>query len=353
MSQNKVDRQILIVSDTDDEVRTVRELLEHDYPDLLSANNEETGLQLFREHKPVLLVLVFKELEKAERFYLMLYRQCPTIQEIPHQTLLLCKSNESEAAFSLCRNGTLDDYLINRPLHDPYRLRLAVHQAQERQAGQSQSVSTHRQLSHIGTDLRHLDSFVSKALTGGQSLHAETLTAFREFSSRLSQEIDRFEASKVGNKLQEAQHWMDQFGTGYRKQSEHLVEQSFPPPQAEVLLVDDDDMYREMLATMMEEVNFHVTHADCGTAALAEMRKRRPDIVLLDYNMPGLDGMGTLRQMKDDPELRQIPVVMLTGVNARETVKEVIMSGAAGFIVKPSNRPTILAKIRNLLPKTN
>ncbi|MDP2810324.1 MAG: response regulator [Rhodocyclaceae bacterium] len=75
--------------------------------------------------------------------------------------------------------------------------------------------------------------------------------------------------------------------------------------------------------------------------------------MLLDYGMPGLDGMATLRRMKDDPELRQIPVAMLTGVNARETVKEVIMAGAAGFIVKPGNRSTILARIRNLLPKTS
>ncbi len=351
MSQDTPDRPILIVSDEADEVRTVRDLLQQDCPKLFGADNEEAGLRLFAEREPALLVLAFQELERSERFYLMLYRQCPTIQEIQHQTLLLCKSNEAEAAFSLCRNGTLDDYLVNRPMHDPLRLRLAVQQALARLTGRSQSTAVNRQLSNIGSDLRHLDSFVGKALTGGQARQAEALNAFREFAGRLSQELDRLEASKVEGKLQQAQQWVQQFGEDYREQAERVGSHGFPPATPEVMLVDDDDVYRDMLGAMLEEVEVRVSLADGGEAALAEMRKRRPDIVLLDYNMPGLDGMATLKQMKGDPELRQIPVVMLTGVNDRETVKAVITGGAAGYIVKPSNRPTILAKIRNLLPK--
>lgn len=388
MSQDKTERPILIVSDDAEELRAVRDLLQNDCPNLFGADNEDTGLRLFAEREPALLVLVFQELEGAERFYLMLYRQCANIREIAHQTLLLCKSNESEAAFSLCRSNTFDDYLINRPMHDPYRLRLAVHQARERQAGRTQSAAVNRQLSHIGSDLHHLDSFVSKALTGGQSHQAEALQAFREFAGRLTRELDQFqsrmsdsalgeaakaiersglrqqfdqlrqnrvepEVRQVEGKLQVAQQWVQEFGEGYREQVEQVTGHEFPPAPPEVMLVDDDDVYREMLGAMLEEVELRVVLAEGGAEALAQMRKRPPDIVLLDYNMPGLNGMETLRQMKEDPELRQIPVVMLTGINARETVKEVIMAGAAGFIVKPSNRPTILAKIRNVLPKTN
>lgn len=100
---------------------------------------------------------------------------------------------------------------------------------------------------------------------------------------------------------------------------------------------------------MLEEVGFRVFQYESGEAALIEMRRRRPDIVLLDYQMPGLGGLGTLREMKVEAELRQVPVVMLTGANARETVREVVMNGAAGFLVKPSNRPIIIAKIEEVL----
>ncbi|MDO8959941.1 MAG: response regulator [Rhodocyclaceae bacterium] len=389
MTQDKKeDRPILVVSDDAEEVRVVRELLLHDFSNVFSADSEEAGVRLFQERLPAVLVLVFQELERSERFYLMLYRQCPTIHEIPHQTLLLCKSNESEAAFSLCRNGTFDDYLINRPLHDPLRLRLAVQQALARQAGRTESVSVQRQLAHIGSDLHHLDLFVNKALDGGQAHQAESLKAFRDFASRLTRELDQFEAHMnqaaagvaakvieksglrqqfdglrrdrvepdvrhIESKLQEAQQWAKQFDKDYRAQAVKVASHEFPPAHPEALLVDDDEVYREMLGIMLEEVGLRITQAASGEAALAEMRKHPPDIVLLDYNMPGLDGAETLERMKADPELRQIPVIMLSGVCTREVMLGVSKLGAAGFIVKPSNRPTILAKINSLLPRAD
>lgn len=155
---------ILIVGDEAEEVRTVRDLFFKDGWELFSADTEEVGLRLFEERRPALLVLDFLELEHAERFYLRLYRQCLAIQEIPHQTLLLCKSNEIEAAFSLCSNGTLDDYLVNRPMHDPLRLRLAARQALAQGDRRTRSTSMMRELSHIGSDLRHLDKYLSHSL---------------------------------------------------------------------------------------------------------------------------------------------------------------------------------------------
>jgi|GEM_PF-630653 len=387
MTQDKKEeRPILIVSDDAEEVRAVRDLLQHDYANLIIADNDEAGLRLFPERQPALLILVFQEMVRSERFYLMLYRQCQTIREIPHQTLLLCKSNESEAAFSLCHNNTFDDYLINRPLHDPYRLRLAVQHALTRQAGRSESATVQRQLSHIGSDLRHLDTFVNKALEGGQGHHDESIKAFRDFASQLTKELDQFEThmnnaargqaakvleksglrqqfdelrrtgvapevQKVEGKLQEAQQWAHQFDKDYREQAVKVTSREFPPAQPEVMLVDDDEIYRDMLGVMLEEIELRVTLADSGEAALAAMRTRRPDIVLLDYNMPGLNGIDMLRLMKRTPEFHQIPVIMLTGEKSREAVKEMIMAGAVGYIVKPSNRPTILAKIRSVLSR--
>ncbi|MDY0013937.1 MAG: response regulator [Rhodocyclaceae bacterium] len=376
-------RPILIVSNDADETRTLRNLLERDGSPLLGADNEVEGIRNFQQHRPVMLVLAFSELTKAERFYLMLYRQCPTIRETPHQTLLLCKANESEAAFSLCRNGTFDDYLINRPMHDPLRLRLAVHQALLRQSGHGQTMALNQQLSHIGSDFAHLNAFIDKTMAGGKALQGDAIQTLRQFSSRLSQELDQFEAQmkavvageraglsqqldrlrrdciepdtrQLAGTLEKSALWIQQFDDGYQEQTARIKSQTFPPAEPEVMLVDDDEIYREMLSTLLEEVQMRVTQADSGEEALSKMRQRTPDLVLLDFNMPGLDGLAVLQQMKSDPTLHPVPVVMLTGVHARETVRDVIQAGAAGFIVKPSNRPTILAKIQSVLqqPRT-
>lgn len=386
MSQEKSKPTLLIVSDDADEMHSVRELLKHDDWEVFSANGEDLGLRLFEERRPGLLVLAFQDIEGSERFYLRLYRQCAEIRDIPHQTLLLCKNTEAEVAFTLCRNGTLDDYLVNRPMHDPLRLRLAVHQALAHRDRRSKSASMKRELSHIGSDLRYLDDHLTKALTGGQQKQAESLQAFRDFSSRLNRELEQFqsfmsdatrsetaslversglrqqfermrqervepEARAMEGRLQENQQWSQKLLTDYRELADRVGNHDFPPAEPEVMLVDDDDVYREMLAAMLEEVGLRARAVESGEAALLEMRKWPPSIALLDYNMPGLNGLATLREIKDDPELRRIPVVMLTGLHDRDTVRDVITAGAAGFIVKPSNRPTILAKIRNLLPK--
>lgn len=384
MSDEGVNRRVLIVGDQADEVRTVRDVLQHDLNELSSADDIETGLRLFQEKLPALLVLSFRELEKAERFYLMLHRQCPTIKDIRHQTLLLCKSTEAELAFSLCKSGTLDDYFVNRPLHDPFRLRLAVVHALARKDMRSQSAIATQQLSQIGSDIRQLDTFIGRAMATGHGHQAESIAAFREFASHLMQELEklsvhprvlspddstvsgepgglRMKIEQLRNEIveprvrqldgsfTEAKDWLRHFEDGYREKAVSLPVPDAPQKQREVMLVDDDDVYREMLGAILEEVEISVSSAASGEAALAEMSRHHPDIVLLDYAMPGLNGMEVLKAMKRDPALKEIPVVMLSGSKDRQTVNDAIIAGASGFIVKPSNRPTILAKIQGLL----
>jgi len=100
MTQDKTDRPILIVSDDAEEVRSVRDLLQHDFPNIFCADSEEAGLRLFQERLPAVMVLAFQELERSERFYLRLYRQCQTIREIPHQTRCSAKATNPKPHFS-------------------------------------------------------------------------------------------------------------------------------------------------------------------------------------------------------------------------------------------------------------
>jgi DNA-binding response OmpR family regulator len=378
-------RRILIVSDSADELRSVQDLMTADLGGYWSTDDDTQALKLFAEKQPAVLILAYQEIERAERFYLTLFRQCSQIQEIPHQTLVLCKNTEAELAFTLCQSGTIDDYVVNRPLYDPFRLRLSVRQALDRRSVRQESVRLNKQLSGVGKDLDRLDAFVGNSLAAGERSQQEALKAFDDYAHRigshlhqlehslrdpalgnaiqildhglLSQQFDRVrqkaiepETRRVQERLQKSGAWIRQFSEHYTERLQPLRDEPFPAALPEVMLVEDDPAYLDMLRIMLDNAGFRVITAECGEAALTELHRRRPDIMLLDYRMPGIDGVETLRRMKADPDLRNLPVIMLTAISERDVVNKSIHLGAQDFIVKPSDRDTILAKILVHLP---
>lgn len=386
MNKDKPEKKILIVSDSADELRSVQDLLTPDLGGYWCADHDTEALNLFTEKQPAVLILAFLEIEKAERFYLTLFRQCSQIQNIPHQTLVLCKNTEAEHAFSLCLSGTVDDYVVNRPLYDLFRLRLSVRQALDRRLVHQQSTGLSRQLAGIGKDLHWLDDYVGKALASGERRYQDTLQAFNDYNrhlgnhlsqlenslsepapghavpmldrSVLSQQFDQvrrkamgLEAHQVQQYLRESGTWLKQFSESYREHLKPLRRGPFPPPLPEVMIVEDDPVYREILDTMLHDAGFRTVHAANGEEALAGLNRRRPDIMLLDYRMPGLDGIATLKRMKSDANLRAVPVIMLSAISEKDVVSKSIQIGAMGFIVKPGDRQTILGKIMAHLPQ--
>lgn len=112
----------------------------------------------------------------------------------------------------------------------------------------------------------------------------------------------------------------------------------------EILLVEDDPADVELTQYMMKQskiwINLHVVHD--GLAAMAFLRREaryaeapRPDMILLDLNLPGMDGRDVLALVKGDPSLKTIPVVVLTTSQAEEDVLKTYSLGANCFITKP------------------
>ena len=103
-----------------------------------------------------------------------------------------------------------------------------------------------------------------------------------------------------------------------------------------VLLVDDDDDIRTIAKFSLSRLGgFDVMEASGGIQALKAVRKRTPDVILVDMMMPGMDGWEVLRELKADPELAHIPVVMITIVEERELGYSL---GAVEYLTKPVNR---------------
>ena len=115
-----------------------------------------------------------------------------------------------------------------------------------------------------------------------------------------------------------------------------------------ILVVDDTPKNVKLLADILAVKGYGVRTADSGESALASIRERRPDLVLLDVMMPGLDGYAVCREIRDDPATRALPVVLVTALDASERLRG-LEAGADDFITKPISQPELLARVKSLL----
>jgi putative two-component system response regulator len=116
-----------------------------------------------------------------------------------------------------------------------------------------------------------------------------------------------------------------------------------------VLAVDDDPGALSALADALGTLGFEVVQAANGETALELARDRQPDVVLLDVQMPGMDGFEVCRQLKADPHLLLVPVVFLTGHGSRRARLEGLEAGATDFLNKPCDLVELEVRVRNLV----
>src|SRR5262245_3678987 len=117
--------------------------------------------------------------------------------------------------------------------------------------------------------------------------------------------------------------------------------------EARILVVDDTPQNIKVLDAMLTPRGYEVIPAESGQEALAKVASERPDLVLLDIVMPGMDGYEVCRRVRSDPATALLPVVMITASGEQEKVSA-IEAGADDFITKPLDQAELLARIRSL-----
>ena len=115
-----------------------------------------------------------------------------------------------------------------------------------------------------------------------------------------------------------------------------------------ILVVDDNGPTLRIIKGMLEH-DYDVTIVNSGMNAIKALGKKRPDLILLDYEMPVCDGRQTLEMIRSDKESAQIPVVFLTGVNDREHIEAVLSLRPAGYLLKPPDKRRIVEAIKSAL----
>jgi DNA-binding response OmpR family regulator len=117
-----------------------------------------------------------------------------------------------------------------------------------------------------------------------------------------------------------------------------------------ILIIEDDKFLRELIAQKLVKEGYETSEAIDGEEGIKKVQETKPDLVLLDLILPGIDGFEVLSKMREDPSLAQIPVIILSNLGQKEDVERGLKLGAVDYLIKAHFTPgEIIEKIKNAL----
>lgn len=364
---------ILIVSDNEGELEEIKLHLSGGFSRIYDVQDEDVAIHLFEKRRIAVLLLAFKSIHRAEAFYLKLFRNCESIYEIPHQVVVFVARSELERAYELCRREIFHSFVIIRPMLSEHFLRLSVIQALEKRAAHLKLHRGRELLKRLGGQFARIRKEFEQLMSDNKTLRDDQRTVQQSLAKSIDHRLGMFCESLMGKEMQKVVTVHDSAAlnneftqlrekdiagqleffhekmdktldcwTGSLEKHLSLMEQSSDdvqeveqliPPQ--ILLIDDDDIQRHMLSSVLTAEGYDVQQAANGKEGMSMLLNKTPDLVLLDYEMPELDGATLLRKVRNSPNLKNLPVVMLTGHSEKEVVKVCLESGANDYLVKP------------------
>lgn len=376
--------RLLLACDAPADAEAVRRLLTVQAA-ALTVCSETSKLQAaFDRTLPHVLLLAFPTLEAAQQCCVQLYRHSGLVHTHPHRTLLLCARDEVERAFELCRTGHFDDYVPFAPLPDDApRLAMSVHLALQALAAaqgpaQAQFLAQARRIAELQTLLEAQITLgrahTEQARQTASVAQSKISDALHDFSRRVlesgldqalsvrhplqvEQAFGRLHAESIQPPLQQAaqalqpmSRWVDQLGAELAAplQSAAAGAQQASRARPLVLVVDDDGFLCKVLSRILS-VRYEVQLAASGAMAMAMVRLRSPDLILMDVELPDANGVDLTRRLKKTAPYSGIPIIMLTGHSDRQVLVDSRGAGAADFIVKPFERELVLKKVAEQL----
>lgn len=120
-----------------------------------------------------------------------------------------------------------------------------------------------------------------------------------------------------------------------------------------ILIVEDEPMVMELITTRLILAGYTTYSARNGELALERIAEVKPSAMILDINMPGLDGFGVLERLKESGVIAQLPTLVLTARNSPEDVRRAVTLGARDYLAKPFNDEQLLGRVARLVRKVN
>lgn len=379
--------RILVACESDADAEQIGAMLTHEFDNVATSSKEEHFAADFDAALPDIVVLGFHALEAAERCHLGLYRHSKFAHAKAHRSIVLCSRENVRRAFELCRKGYFDDYVLFWPMvFDSTRLAMSIIVA-GRSLQTSQSDAANRRLFDSADIAGSLESELDEQLQTGRShlsrLDHEFSTVERELSvleTHFELDLappDPAEFSPTPSVMSEARAGATRRTTdGVRRAVGRSREQVAPltawmdnvkrdlSPQLEavrtirtlaaerlpvVLAVDDDEFQCRILTRLLESMRCQVHVAHDGSDAFATLGRHRPDLILMDIELPDTDGIALTRRIKAIPTFEKTPIVMITGHSEPQTIASSIKAGASDFVVKPFERAVLVKKLARFI----
>lgn len=321
------DAKVLVASDNADDARLIQRQLKADFAHVQLSTDADRWLEDFEQHAPDVLVLAFDRLDKAQHYYLGLYRLGGG-QQHPHRTVILCAKDEVQAVFELCKKAYFDDYVLYWPhSHDGPRLAMslwiACREMTSQRPGVPQPAELYAHARHVG----ELDRLISREVDAvGQQIPAGVAGAAVDAWARHLKGV--IEPALAGTRL--------------------LTEQ-IRRIRPVVMVVEDDEFARTLVGRALDPLAWETMFAVDSAMALAQLQRHRPDIILMDIHLPGLDGVALTQRLKASPHLAGIPIVIMTGDSSRAVLASSMGAGASAFVVKPFTRESLTGKLQAVL----
>ena len=116
-----------------------------------------------------------------------------------------------------------------------------------------------------------------------------------------------------------------------------------------ILVVEDQDDNRQILRDLLGNAGYDLTEAEDGEQAIAAVARRRPDLILMDIQLPVMDGYEATRRIRTNPDLRSVPIIAVTSYALAGDEDKALAAGCNGYVTKPYSPRDLLAKVRTYL----
>ncbi len=345
--------RILVVGDNADDLAQIKRVLSDEFENVEATALADRAVSEFERVEPQVLVLAYKDLDRSQQYYLGLLRKSSMAHGHPHRTLLLCGKDDVRSAFDLCKKEYFDDYILYWPqAQDGHRLAMSVWIACRELAAAHAAGPGPAELAEHVKRIEAMDKAIGVQVAEG-ARHAaaaqESMArARRDAGPGAGPEQLRRALTASQEDMKPVSAWAEKLGAavaphmaGLRDLAEHM---QLSRPM--VLVVDDDAFAAKLIVKALEHQPWDIVFAADASRALTLLKRARPNVILMDVNMPGMDGLELTERLKATPALADIPVLMLTGEARRETLERSRAAGAAGFIVKPFTRDGLVAKLK-------
>src|SRR5690606_2717229 len=118
-----------------------------------------------------------------------------------------------------------------------------------------------------------------------------------------------------------------------------------------ILIIEDTEFMKKLISDVLKEAGYEVVTASSGEEGLQKVREEKPDLVLLDVVMPGMDGFEVCRILREDESNNLMPIIMLTAQENEDHKLEGLELGADDYIIKPFNSRELVSRVRNTLKR--